>query len=229
MAGRTLLSLAAFAALLLLPLPAGASPTTPDGAGTLVDRVIATVDDVPITASEVALEAAIRSRVQDSREPESFGLLLSEQSEPLEAVILRNLLRTQPGLPNIRPTGAEAQRRLRLFEDGFETREEVLRWRLAWGLERSLLLEYFKESVALDKLVELSVTFRITEEEQRSYYEQNRDRVYGGRPFEEVAADVTQRVYSLKFRDEYNSWCQALRSRATLRYIARDRSTEEDP
>ncbi len=196
-------------------------PTTPTAAGDLVDRIVATVNDAPIAASDVALERAIRKRISESGHADDFGRTLTEQVEPLEAVIFRVLLRELPQSRTLRPTGTSAERRLRMFEETFEGRDAALRWRVDWGLEKSILLEFFKESVRMDTVVELAVDFKVTEDEERAYYERNKDPIYNGRPFEEVAPDVAQRVYALKFEDEYNSWRTALRGSARLRYIGR--------
>ncbi len=211
--------------LLLLAAPAAAqreAPKTPDEAGVLVDRVVAVVDDTPITASAVALEAAIRERIAltDERTRGEFGRLLTESVDPLEAVIFRTILLNLPEIGDIRPAGAEAERRLRLFEETFE-RGGAIDWRVAWALEKSVLLDWFKQSVVLDQVVDLAVDVVVSEEEERTYYERHKDAVYGGRPFEEVANDVSQRVFSLAFEDKYNRWRTAVRASATLRYIAR--------
>jgi hypothetical protein len=70
-------------------------------------------------------------------------------------------------------------------------------------------------------VVDLAVDVAVTEEEERAYYELHKDDVYGGRPFEDVAADIAQRVFNLEFEAEYNTWRTAVRASATLRYIAR--------
>jgi hypothetical protein len=220
---RSLVATTALVLALLLGPAALAkdAPTTPEGAGDLVDRVVATANGTPITASDVALEAAIRERIAASPRKEEFGRLLTEQVEPLEAVIFRTILRGQPDARTVRPSGSKAELRLRLFEESFGSREAALQWRIDWGLEKSALLDWFKESVVLDAVVELAVDFKVTEEQERAYYEAHRDQVYGGRPWEEVSADVARRVYALEFEDEYNSWRKALRSQASLRYIGR--------
>jgi len=221
MGRRTLL---VAAGLLLAVAPARAqreAPKTPDEAGRLVDRVVAVANDAPITASEVALEAAIRQRIALATDRSEFGRLLTETVDPLEAVIFRTILVGRAEIRDIRPSGFDAERRLRLFEDSFEDRGAAVEWRVDWGLDKSVLLDWFRRSVILDQVIELAVVVAVTEEEERAYYELHKDDVYGGRPYEEVAGDVTRRVYNLGFEDEYNSWRTAVRASADLRYIAR--------
>jgi len=208
---------------LLAAAPAAAQdgPTTPDEAGDLVDRVVAVVAAAPITASAVALETAIRERVAGSTDPSEFGRLLTEAVDPLEALVFKTLLLARPETRNVELSGFQAEQRLRRFEETFESRQEAIRWRVDHGIEKSALLDWFEESVLLDAVVDLSVQVAITEEDQRQYYDRHKDAVYGGRPFEEVRNDVAERVYNLRFEDEYNSWRKALRSSVQLRYIAR--------
>jgi hypothetical protein len=209
--------------LLLASAPALAAdpPSTPEEAGELVDRAVATVDGTPITASDVILEGEIRQRIASSPRREEFGRLLTEQVDALEAVIFRQILRARPEARAVTTSGGRAEDRLRLFERTFTSREDALQWRVIWGLEKSVLLDYFKESVLFDALVDLAVDVNVSEEQERTYYESHKDAVYGGRPFEEVSGDVARRVYNLEFEDEYNSWRKALRSQASLRYIGR--------
>lgn len=204
--------------------PAGAqreAPKTPDEAGLLVDRIVAVVDDSPVTASSVALEAAIRERIAASPEAEEFGRLLTEAVDPLEAVIFRTILLGRPEIRDIQPGGFAAERRLRLFEDSFGNRGEAVAWRVDWGLDKAVLLDWFKRSVVLDQIIDLAVDVAVTDEDERAYYERHKDAVYGGRPYEDVAGDVAQRVFALSFEEEYNAWRTALRGSVKLRYIAR--------
>ncbi|MEE2828609.1 MAG: hypothetical protein VX498_05445 [Myxococcota bacterium] len=187
----------------------------------LVDRVIATVGNTPITASQAALEAQIRERIEHSGDKEDFGRLLTEAVDPLEALIFREILRMLPEARVIEVDEVQARGRLRAFEETFPDAATAASFRAGWGLDRARLLDYFKESVVLDKLVERSVDVRVSDEEQRAYYQRNKDRVFGGRPFEEVADFVAKQVYMLKFEAEYNSWRSRLRAAARKRYIGR--------
>ena len=140
---------------LLAAAPAAAQdgPTTPDEAGDLVDRVVAVVDDAPITASAVALETAIRERVAGSTDPSEFGRLLTEAVDPLEALVFKTLLLARPETRNVELSGFQAEQRLRRFEETFESRQEAIRWRVDHGIEKSALLDWFEESVLLDAVV----------------------------------------------------------------------------
>ena len=190
-------------------------------AAELVDRVLASVEGSPITASQVALEGEIRSRIEGSPGRETFGRLLTEDVTPLEALMFREILRRLPETRTISSNEAIARDRLRQFEASFGDAREASSFRARWGLSRANLLDYFKESTVLDEVISISVLVQVTEEEMRSYYERNKNRVFADKPYEEVAELVMRQVYRLKFEAEYNSWRTQLRAGAQKRYIGR--------
>jgi len=200
----------------------GAPSGAAEEAGVLVDRVVATVNQTPITASQIALEASIRDQVAQSPEPGRFGRLLTESGEPLEALIFRAILREQPITRTVHlDSEVEASRRLDAFEASFESPTAARMFREAWRLTDAMLLDYFQETVLLEAAIELAVDPKVTEEEERSYYEKNKNQVFGGRELAEVSHFVTQQVYLLKFEAEYNAWRARLRASATKRYLGR--------
>ncbi len=192
--------------------------------GVLVDRVVATVGNTPVTASEVALEAAIHERIvalpADDRGV--FGRLLTESREPLEAVIFRAILVETPEFAAVRITDdREAYERFSAFEDTFEDRKEAAAFRKSWGLDRVDLVEYFRISAVLDHTVELAVDrgVRVTEEDERRFFEEHGERLFPGKSFEDARAGLTRHVYAKKFDQAYQSWRKRLRAGARLRYL----------
>ena len=210
---------------LILSLPSSAwsaESTAEDSAGTLVDRIVASVEDTPVSASEVAFEEAMRSRILASDDKAAFGRLLTEPGEPLEALIFRLILLRQPVSAGIEVEDRSlAEKRSRLFEETFESPEQLRAFLSRWGIQRTGLQRYFQTYVRLDTVIELSVDPKVSDEEARSYYERNKDLVFGGKDFNEVADFVSQQVYLLKFEVEYNAWRSRLRARANKRYIGR--------
>jgi hypothetical protein len=188
---------------------------------TLVDRVLVAVGDTPITASQLAFETEVRAQIDSSPRKQDFGRLLNEAVDPLEALIFREILRRLPPARTISVDEAVARSRLRLFEGSFETPSASASFRARWGIDRTALLEFFKESVVLDEVVELSVVVQVSEQEKRNYYERNKNRVFGDKPEAEVSDFIAQQVYLLKFEAEYNSWRSRLRASAQKRYIGR--------
>jgi len=205
----------------LLSPRAAATDEPGPATGTLVDRVLVAVDDTPITASQVAFETEVRNQLALSAEREHFGRLLNESVQPLEALIFRELLRRLPEARTLSINETAARKRLRLFEASFGDASAASSFRARWGMSRAALLEFFKESVLLDEVVEVSVIVQVTEEENRDYYERNKNRVFGDKPYLDVADFVSQQVYLLKFEAAYNSWKSRLRANARKRYIGR--------
>ena len=192
--------------------------------GVLVDRVVATVGTTPVTASEVAMEAALRERITalDADDRAVFGQLLTEPRDALEAVLFRSILIETPEFSSIRITDdVEAYERYSAFEATFEDRREAAAFRRSWGLTRVLLMEYFRASVVLDTTVVLSVSpnVRVTEDDERRFYEQEAERVFGSRPFEDVREAVARRVYAQKYDQAYQGWRKRLRAGVRIRYL----------
>ena len=223
----------ALLAVLLLcgPAAAGEAPLTPEAAGEVVDLVVATVGSTPITASEVALERRLREAaraVPAWADPDDLpSRLLWESQDALEALIFREVLRQQPATADVPPpgdrrTGQVVDALADALDDvgdgsGFSS---FLR---SWGLTRAELVERVREILRLDQALEIAIEGRvhIDEKKQRAYYEQNRDAMFGGRPYEEVAPLVASAVYALQFERTLQSWRSEIRARARIRYIAR--------
>ncbi len=204
--------------LLLALLIANAWAQPPEDAGVLVDRVLVVVEDTPIAASRVAFLAAVKERCGDA---DVFGRVLTERVEPLESLIFQEVLRAGPARA-VRLTDKQAGlERLHAFEGTFDSPADAGAFRARWGVDRAAMLELFQESARLDAAIELSVQFQVSDDEERTYYERHRDDVFGGRPYGEVADQVSRRAYSLRFEAEFNSWRARLRSAASLRYVAR--------
>ncbi len=201
---------------------AQADTEQPTTAGQLVDRIVATVDDTPISASEVAFEDAVRSQILASGNRAAFGRLLTEPGEALEALVFRLILLKQPATAGIEIADRSvAEERTELLEESFESALDFAGFLRRWGMTRTDLVRYLHTYVRLDTMIELSVDPKVSDEEERSYYERNKDLVFGGKDFTEVADLVSRQVYLLKFEVEYNAWRSRLRSRANKRYIGR--------
>jgi hypothetical protein len=208
-------------AVLLFLLPALATAQTE---GVLVDRVVATVGDTPITASEVALEGSLRERIAtiDSPERDLFGRLLTEAREPLEAVIFRAILMETAEFASVRITDdREAYERFTAFEETFEDRKAAAAFRKSWGLSRVQLVEYFRVSAVLDHTVEIAVDrgVRVTEEDERRYYDDHQEQLFAEQEFSDVRASIARQVYELTFDKAYQSWRKRLQAGTRLRYL----------
>ena len=204
---------------LLAVTPPAAAAEEP---GVLVDRIVATVSQRPISASEVAMESAIRTRIQGLKAKQAFGRLLTEPGEPLEAVIFKIILLQQPSTAEVQLDDMTmAEQRLDRFEQSFDNPLLFAAFLKRWAITQQDLLEFFHLYARLDTVIEVSVDPQVKEEEERAYYERNRDQVFGGREFTEVADLVSRQVYLLKFEVEYNAWRSRLRARASKRYIGR--------
>ncbi len=160
----------------------------------------------------------MRERTTD---PAVFGRVLSERVEPLESLVFQEVLRAGPAR-EVRITDKQAGlQRLHAFEATFGDPEEAAAFRSRWGVDRAAMLEFFQETARLDATIEVSIRFEVSDDEERLYFEAHRDDVFAGRPYGEVAEEVSRRVYALRFEAEFNSWRARLRSGASVRYVAR--------
>ncbi len=209
--------------LVLAPAsPVFAQTAGDEPAGVLVDRVVATVSGTPISASEVAFEKEVRERILASGQKATFGRLLTEPGEPLEAVIFRAILLQHPSTATIElEDQGLAKKRARVLEESFKSPEAYQAFLRRWGTDPQGLIVFFHTYARLDTMIELSVDPKVSDEEERAYYQRNKDQVFGGKEFVEVSDMVSRQVYLLKFEVEYNAWRSRLRARTSKRYIGR--------
>jgi len=223
---QRLLSLLILAIVVLAPARSVADDPSDESSqnanGVLVDRIVATVAETPISASEVAFEAEIREQILTSGKKQTFGRLLTESGETLEATLFRTILLQHPDTAEIElKDQGLAKRRTTILEESFEDPASYQSFLKRWGIDREWLIQFFHTYARLDTMIELSVDPRVSDEEERSYYQRNKDQVFGGKEFSEVSDFVSRQVYLLKFEVEYNAWRSRLRSRASKRYIGR--------
>ena len=210
------------AALVWAPCSLLAEAPNEENNGVLVDRIVATVSGTPISASEVAFERAVRDRILASGKKTAFGRLLTEPGEALEATIFRAILLQHPATAEIElEDRGLAEERARTLRESFKEPRGYAMFLKRWGTDHDGLVQFFHTYARLDTMIDLSVDPQVSDEEERSYYERNKDPVFGGKEFLEVSDFVSRQVYLLKFEVEYNAWRSRLRARAPKRYIGR--------
>lgn len=206
----------------LLAVLVGVSGEAP--AGTRVDSVVAVVGNTPITASEVQFEEELGVIVRGDDCLEQFGRLLCDERAPLERLIFREALR-QAGLgKDVRVSTGTVTDRLEAFRRVFPVRTGAGAFLDRWGLEDADLSERMLDIARLDQAIEVTVgrlVREVSEEEERRYHAEHADAVFGGRPYEQVAAMVSRRFYALKFERTYGAWSSELRAAAQVRYVGR--------
>ncbi len=205
------------ALVLLCALPASAEDI-------LVDAVLVVVETAPIAASQVAFERDLRKRISGPQCAESFGRLLCSGSEPLEALIFREILRQEGVARDIEVSASEGPSRLKAFVRSFGGRDGSEQFMARWHITEQDLTEFFGEIAVLDQAIEVTVgrlVRDIPEEEERRYHAENMDSIFGGRPYEDVAVIVSRQYYGFKFERTFDAWASELRSGARIRYIGR--------
>ncbi len=218
--------------LLLLCARADAAELTDE---VVVERVVAVVGHTPITRGQVAFEAAMRDRVAAAPNRERFGRLLSEPWVPLEALIFRLVLTAQPVTRDTPvPDDATARERLQAFASTFPNDADFHGFLVAWRLTEAVLLDWFRDTVRMDHAIVAAVDplVRTSRPDELRYYEENRDRIFAGRPMEEVEAYVGRQVYVLQFQRAWQGWASQIRAASRVRYVGRSdrlRTPQETP
>lgn len=206
--------------LLLLALPSGALA----GEAIVVDRIVAVVGTTPIAASQVMLEAEIGRRILGDDCAESFGRLLCDEREPLERLIFRETLRQAGVAKGVSVSLGTVDEAERAWVGTFRTRTGSTDFLKRWGLDAVAFREAILDVARLDQAIDVAVgrlVRDVSEEEERRYHAENVDTIFGGRPYEEVAAMVSRQYYAFKFERTYGAWASELRAAGTVRYIGR--------
>ncbi|MCO4769061.1 MAG: hypothetical protein KDA24_03460 [Deltaproteobacteria bacterium] len=206
----------------VVPGVALAAPAAP--AAVAVDRVVAVVGNTPIAASQVQFEREVGERIAGDGCTPSFGRLLCEERAPLERLIFRETLRQAGLAKGIEVSLGTLETADGAFEHTFPVRDGKRQFLARWGLGAGDFREFLLDVARLDQAIEVAVgrlVREVSEEEERRYYGENADTIFGGRPYEEVAAMVSRRYYALKFERTYGSWASELRASSRVRYIGR--------
>lgn len=200
------------------------APAVAQADDVLVDAVVVVVGTTPIAASQVAFEEQLHARIAGPDCAEDFGRLLCASGPALESLIFREVLRQEGIARDVEVNPGEASERLDAFRRRFGAREGAQDFMERWRLSEQDLHELLREFAVLDQAIEVAVgrlVRDIPEEEERRYHAENREVIFGGKPYEEVAALVSRRYYAFKFERTYDAWASDLRSRARIRYIGR--------
>ncbi len=214
----------AFLLAILLPAVAGAQGSAGGAVPVSVDRVVAVVGNTPLASSQVLLEEQLGDRIRGERCSEFFGRLLCEEREPLERLIFRETLRQAGLAQDVQVSAAIVEAAEQAFARSFDTRDGKRRFLERWGMEDADFREMVLDVARLDQAIEVTVgrlVREVSEEEERRYHAENIDTIFGGRPYEEVAAMVSRRYYSLKFERTYGAWASELRASIRVRYVGR--------
>jgi hypothetical protein len=196
----------------------------PPAGSVMVDRIVAVVGTTPIAASEVEFEAQLGDRIAGEGCAASFGRLLCEERAPLERLIFRQTLQQAGLAADIQVSVATIEQAERAFAERFETKTEKDEFFAAWGLDDAAFRELLLVVARLDQAIDVTVgrlVRDVSEEEERRYHAENRDLIFGGRPYEEVASLVSRRYYAFKFERTYGSWASELRASGRIRYVGR--------
>lgn len=122
----------------------------------VVDRVVAAVDDSPITASEVRLEAEIDARVP------GVHPCVRMEAPPLARAIDRVVIRAAAADTNIyAPTDDRVAEGVELIRASFDDREGLLAWEARHGLDDVALALVVRRRLVVERWFERNVRLEL--------------------------------------------------------------------
>ena len=182
----------------------------------LADKIEAVVNEKVITKSEVdrAARAEAGRRGEDAGGPEA-GLW----AEALDALIDRTFLLEEARRFNlVQVSGGEVEQALAAVKKGFGTEEEYRRALEEDEMTEEELKEDIEDRLLAAKYVDRRVKsiVNVTLDEQRKFYEENRDR-FGGRPFEEAQAGINELLAEREAAGKLDEYLKELRRKARVK------------
>ena len=179
----------------------------------VVDRVEAVVDGVPITKSEVdrAVGEAIQTAGKKEADPTLRGAVLN-------SLIDHRLLLAEARKFNlVTVTDQEVQDALGSVQARYGSKEELDRALARDEMDEDDLKASIKDQLLALKYVDRRVKYfvRVTLDEQRKYYEQNKDS-FGGKGFSEVQEQIYDLLVEQRTTQKLDDYIRELRSKARI-------------
>jgi len=137
---------------------------TAAGAGMLLDRIAAVVDDRVITASKVDARAApeIATLVERYSGEELARRVQEVRRKTLDALIDEELLIAEAKKQQIEPKASAVAERMQSYRAQFATEEEFIRELESQGLSMNRFREIVKEAVMMEELIRVEIRSSLT-------------------------------------------------------------------
>ena len=196
------------ASLAVLSLLSFAVPATPLGAQVLLDRVLARVNGIAITLSDVRAAQGL-GLTGDGDASEAIEVLVQRQ------LILAEVQRFQPPEPPAAAIDAEAATlRARSGAD-------LARLLASTGLDDSRVRAIARENLRIQSYLDLrfGTNLQVTDEEVEEYYRTHPEEFTRNgelQPFNQVQSDVRLRASTLRRQGTIDQWLRDLRTRADV-------------
>jgi SurA-like protein len=195
------------------------------GAGEIIDRIVATVNGVPVLQSDVdeavRCEAMLNGRLLED-------ITAAEQQSALERLIDQELLRQQMGTSFREPTAAALADRLRQLREQLPAARGDEQWRATlarYGLTEADLNERVAAQLRISAFVEshLQPDVHVDAASISAYYRESllpelRRRGATTEPtLAEVTGQIEQILQQQRINDMLSSWLQTLRQQSQVR------------
>jgi hypothetical protein len=192
-------------------------------AGELVDRIVATVNDEPVLASDV--ETAVR--VEALMQGKAVGEIpQADYQAAMDRFIDRTLIRQQMTSGYV-PPAQQVEWRMLQVRAAFPEAKSDAAWHAvlaAYGVQEQQLRKAVEEQVQLMQFVDarLRHMVRVSREEIESYYKEkllpelSRKRA-AAEPLADVRSEISELLLQQKIDAQLNSWLASLREQANVR------------
>jgi hypothetical protein len=196
-----------------------------EGTGEVIDRIVATVNGVPVLQSDV--DEAVRCEAMLNNRPLE-GITAAEQQSSLERLIDQELLRQQMGASFPEPAAAALADRLRQLREQLPLARSDEQWRATlahYGLTEAGLNVRVAAQLRISAFVEshLQPDVHVDAASISAYYHESllpelRRRGATTEPtLAEVSSQIEQILQQQRINDMLGSWLQTLRQQSQVR------------
>ena len=180
----------------------------------IVDRIVATVNNEVITASELAQTVGMNKRLGKSAQD---GKTL--EAETLEGLITRRLLVQEARrLRFVEVSEQEINAEVEKLRKRFESDASFMDFLRSLDLTEQVLGRMLGEQLLVEKFVEKKVGLfvRVTREEAQSYFDGHASQ-FPGKRFQDVQKTITAALTDQKVGRQLDKYVAELRGRADIR------------
>jgi hypothetical protein len=195
------------------------------GSGEVIDRIVATVNGVPVLQSDV--DEAVRYEAMLNNRPLE-GFTAAEQRSALERLIDQELLRQQMGPSFPEPTAADLADRMHQLRGQLPAAQSDEQWRATlarYGLTQAELEDRIAAQLRISAYVDLHLQpeVHVDAASVSAYYRENllpelrRRGATAEPPLAEVSSQIEQILRQQRMNEMLGSWLQTLRQQSRIR------------
>jgi parvulin-like peptidyl-prolyl isomerase len=195
----------------------------PLSAGGMADRIVATVNDEPVLASDVADAVRVEALMQGRAVGD---IPLADYQAAMDRLIDRMLIRQQM-ISGYTPPVQQVERRMVQVRGAFPEAKSDAAWQgilATYGVNEQQLRNSVEEQLQLMQFVDVRLRHmaRVSREEVEAYYQQKllpelSHKGAPSEPLDNVRSEIYELLLQQKIDAQLNSWLAGLREQADVR------------